>query len=100
VLSVSRFGGIFTPKKNILILWYKNFFIWLIFFKFVIQNQRMKYYTQIRGEVKDVKIISTNSNNSNIVKVEAWDFTDGRLEAFRVKSELFINKAKAEKYFK
>lgn len=60
----------------------------------------MKHYTQIRGEIKEVKIISSNHKNPNILKVEVWDFTDGRLEAIRVKSEVFTNKAKAKKYFK
>jgi len=60
----------------------------------------MKHYTQIRGEVKEVKILSANPANPNVLKVEAWDFTDGRLEAFRVKSEVFTNKVKAAKYFK
>jgi hypothetical protein len=66
----------------------------------VTKAKKMKSYTQIRGEVKEVKILNANPTNPNILKVEAWDFTDGRLEAFRVKSEVFTSLTKAKKYFK
>lgn len=57
----------------------------------------MKYYTEIRGEIKEVKILT---ENQLAAKVEAYLSNGERVEAFRAKSELFTNKAIATKYFK
>ena len=57
----------------------------------------MKNYTEIKGEIKEVKILAESKTT---VKVEAYDLTAGRIEAFRTKSEVFTSLTKAKKYFK
>ena len=56
----------------------------------------MKYYTEIRGEIKQVKILASNLR---LVKIEAYELGE-RIEALRVKSEVFTSIRKAKKYFK
>lgn len=57
----------------------------------------MKNYTEIRGEIKEVKILSESKTT---VKVEAYDLTAGKIEAFRTKREIFTSKSAAKKHFK
>lgn len=59
----------------------------------------MKLYTEIQGDIKEVKIL-IESASGMMLKVEAYDFTGGRIETFRTKGEVFNTKAAAIKYFK
>jgi len=57
----------------------------------------MKNYTEINGEIKEVKILAESKLT---VSVEAYDFSLGRIQAFRTKSEIFTSLTEAKKYFK
>jgi len=57
----------------------------------------MKIYTEINGEIKEVKKLA---ESKTLVSVEAYDLVAGRMQAFRTKSEIFTSLIKAKKYFK
>jgi len=61
------------------------------------KGNNMKSYTEINGEIKEVKILAESKLT---VSVEASDFALGRIQAFRAKSEIFTSLTKAKKYFK